>query len=52
MSTVLPAAGLGLALPTPLGRAAMSGAVRLREDTELVHPPPIAAFHFMLVQSY
>ncbi len=52
MSTLLPAAGLGLALPTPVGRAAMSGALRLREDTELVHSPSMATFHFILVQSY
>jgi|GEM_PF-4827577 len=50
--TLLPSAGMGLALPTPLGRAALSGAVRLREDTELVHPPPMATVHFTLVQSY
>ncbi len=52
VSTLLPSAGAGIALPTPIGRAVLSGAVRLREDTELVHPPARSTVHFSLVQSY
>lgn len=52
LTTLLPSAGLGIALPTPVGRAALSGAVRLREETELVNPPPMALVHFSLVQAY
>ena len=50
-SSLLPAAGAGVALPTPVGRAAMSAAVRLREETALPRPPPMATFHFVLVPS-
>lgn len=51
IGTLLPSAGAGIALPTPLGRAAMSAAIRLREETELVKPPPMAMLHFVLVPS-
>ena len=51
VDTLLPAAGAGIALPTPVGRAAMSTAIRLRQETELLHPPPMIMFHFVLVPS-
>ena len=49
LATLLPSTGAGVALPTPLGRAALSAAVRLREETELLHPPPMATVHLTLV---
>jgi len=49
--TLLPSSGGGLSLPTPIGRAALAAAVRLREETELLHPPPMATVHFILVPS-
>lgn len=52
LSTLLPSAGLGVALPTPVGRAALSGAIRLREETELLNPPTLATIHFVLVHRY
>lgn len=51
LNTVLPAAGVGTALPTPIGRVVLAWAVRLTKDAEMAVPPPPSTFHFSLVQS-
>lgn len=50
--TLLPTAGVGVALPTPIGDAVASLAGRLRRDTQLTNSPPPVTIHFTLVPSW
>jgi outer membrane protein assembly factor BamA len=49
---LLPSFGLGLMAPTFVGNTAISGAWQLRNENELLYPPPRFSLHFSIIRPF